>query len=336
MRFEDRTARGQVARLRPVAVEALHRYGIEVAGLRLLNHGFNTTFWVDTVAGQRFALRLNVNSRRTDANIAAEMAWLAALATDTDLRVPVPVPTREGELMTHVECTDLGRVLPAALFHWLPGSDLGAGATPEQMRAAGRATATLHEHGARWQLPEGSDLPAIDTVLMDVPDHFGDEHPLLTGEHRVVIDAAMRQVQGHFDALFAGAARQPLHADIHVWNLKWHRGRLAVFDFDDSGIGVPAQDIPITAYYIRDNAEQEAALLEGYAQVRPLPPFTTEQYEAMVASRTLVLLNDVLTTTNAEFLAILPRYIPNSITKLRYYLDHGVFRHDVPGLIPAP
>lgn len=336
MRFEDRTARGQVARLRPVAVEALRHYPLEVAGLRLLNHGFNTTFRVDTVDGRRFALRLNVNSRRTDTNIAAEMAWLAALSAETDLWVPTPVATSDGELMTHVDCADLGRVLPAALFRWLPGRDLGAGATPAQMRAAGRATAVLHAHGARWQLPEGTDLPAIDTVLMDVPDHFADEHPLLTGEHRAVIHAAMRQVQGHFDALFAGATRQPLHADIHVWNLKWHRGRLAVFDFDDSGIGVPAQDIPITAYYIRDNAEQEAALLEGYAQVRPLPPFTTEQYEAMVASRTLVLLNDVLTTTNAEFLAILPRYIPNSITKLRYYLDHGVFRHDVPGLIPAP
>ena len=82
----------------------------------------------------------------------------------------------------------------------------------------------------------------------------------------------------------------------------------------------------------RDNAEQEAALLEGYQEVRPLPAFTTEQYEAMVASRNLVLLNDVLTTNNAEFIEMLPRYVPNSLTKLRAYLDTGVFRHDVAGL----
>jgi len=44
----------------------------------------------------------------------------------------------------------------------------------------------------------------------------------------------------------------------------------------------------------------------------------------------------VVTTTNAEFLAILPRYVPNSIIKLRAYLETGVFRHDVPGLIPPP
>ncbi len=54
-----------------------------------------------------------------------------------------------------------------------------------------------------------------------------------------------------------------------------------------------------------------------------------------MASRNLVLLNDVVTTTNAEFLAMLPRYVPNSITKLRAYLDTGVYRHEVPGLIPT-
>jgi Ser/Thr protein kinase RdoA (MazF antagonist) len=91
------------------------------------------------------------------------------------------------------------------------------------------------------------------------------------------------------------------------------------------------QDLAISAYYLRDDAGQEAALLEGYQEVQPLPAFTPEQYEAMVASRNLVLLNDVLTTTNAEWLAMLQRYIPDSITRLRAYLDTGVFRREVPG-----
>jgi len=55
----------------------------------------------------------------------------------------------------------------------------------------------------------------------------------------------------------------------------------------------------------------------------------------MVASRNLVLLNDIVTTTNAEFLAMLPRYLPNTITKLRAYLNTGAYRHEVPGLIAA-
>jgi Ser/Thr protein kinase RdoA (MazF antagonist) len=336
MRFEDRSVRGQVAQLRPVALAALASYPIDVARVRLLNHGFNTTFRIDTTDGRRFALRLNVNSRRTAANLAAEAAWLTALAADTGLWVPTPQSAGDGRLTTEVFSPDLGRSLPVALFSWLPGRDLGDGATAAQLKEVGRATAALHEHGEQWQVPPGADLPAIDTVLMDVPYHLGDDHPLLSAADHEVIDAAFAQVQQHIDALFAGARRQPLHADLHVWNLKWYRGRLIVFDFDDSGIGVPAQDLAISAYYLRDDAALEAALLEGYQELRPLPRFTPAQYEAMVASRNLVLLNDVVTTTNAEFLAMLPRYVPNSITKLRAYLDTGVYRHAVSGLLAAP
>ena len=58
------------------------------------------TFRVDTADGCTFSLRINVNSRRSLANIGAEIAWLAALATDTDLVVPVPQRTRGGALYT--------------------------------------------------------------------------------------------------------------------------------------------------------------------------------------------------------------------------------------------
>ena len=336
MRFEDLSTRGQVARLRPTALQVLRHYPLELASLRLLNHGFNTTFRVDTTDGQRLALRLNVNSRRTDAFIGAEMAWLAALTQETDLWVPTPQRTHDGGLLAHAHSADLGREIPAALFSWLPGSDLGNEATPTQMRAVGRAAATLHAHGETWKPPAGTELPPIDTVLMDLPNRLGDDHPLLSTADHALLDAVFAQVQGHYDAMFAGARRQPLHADLHIWNLRWFRGRLSVLDFDDSGIGVPMQDLAISAYYLRDDDEQEAALLEGYQEVRSLPEFTGAQFEAMVASRNLVLLNDVITTVTAEFLEMLPRYVPNSITKLRAYLETGVFRHHIPGLIPSP
>ena len=80
MRFEDLSTAAQVARIRRTAFAALADYPLEVARLRLLNHGFNTTYRVDTTDGRRFALRINVNSRRSPQNLAAEVAWLTALA----------------------------------------------------------------------------------------------------------------------------------------------------------------------------------------------------------------------------------------------------------------
>jgi Ser/Thr protein kinase RdoA (MazF antagonist) len=336
VRFEERSQRGQVERLRRSAAAALEQYPIEVARIRLLNHGFNTTFRVDTATGDRFALRINVNSRRTSEFLGAEIAWLAALAETTDLRVPTPQPTTDGRLVGSVASPDLGRELPVVLFSWLEGPNLGRAPTTGQMRAVGRAAATLHAFVETWSLPPATDLPRIDRVLMDSPDNLtGQDHPLLTDERRGVIDAAFTHVQDRFDSFIVGRRLVPIHADLHGWNMKWHAGELAVFDFDDSGLGVPMQDFAISAYYLRDDLRLEAAMQEGYADVRPLPAWTHDQFEAMVASRNLVLLNDLFTITTATVRAMLARYLLDTVTKLRHYLDTGVYRHDVPGLVTS-
>ena len=333
--FHELSALSQVRRLRAVAVNALRSYPIDVARFRLIYHGYNTTFRVDTTDGRRYALRLNVSGNRSFANVAGEISWLTALARDTDLMLPVPQATVNGELCTRVFAADLGRELPAVLFSWLPGPDLEDSTTVPRMIAVGRAAAALHAHGEQWMLPNHAELPDVDSVLMSTANNLSSEHPLIGAGERGVIDAALARTQSHFESLVRSARRHVLHADLHPANLKWNRGRLAVFDFDDCGFGVPALDLAIAAYYLRDEDELEAALLEGYQQVRELPPFTADQYEAMLAARNLVLLNDVIASSNAEFRDLMPRYLANTVTKLRRYLDVGVYRHEVPGLIAA-
>lgn len=335
MSFAGLPQRAQVGRLRPVAHAALTHYGLEVRSLRLLNHGFNTTFRVDTADGQRFALRLNVNSRRSPAQIGAEMAWLAALAQDTELRVPTPQRTASGDLLASAHSADLSRDLPAALFSWLSGRDLGEQATPTQLREVGRAAAALHAHARGWTLPPGTHLNLLDDPLMDSPDNLSGDHEGLTSDRREVIGEVLRRVRAVLAALYARSTPHALHADLHPWNLRWARGKLAVFDFDDSGIGLPVQDFAIAAYYLRPKRDLEDALFAGYAQTAPLPAFTSQEYETLIAGRGLVLLNDVLTNTTADIRAMLPRYLPNTVTKLRHFLETGTFRHDVPGLIKS-
>ncbi len=335
MSFASLSNRAQVGRLRLTALAALREYPLEVSRLRLLNHGFNTTFRVDTADRRKFALRLNVNSRRSSQQLRAETAWLEALSEDTALRLPTPQPTRSGHLTTMVSSPDLGRDLPATLFSWLPGEDLGDAATPAQMREVGATAAILHQHALHWAFPADAALVSLESPLMDSPNNFLADHEFLTSERRETIDAAFTQVSAALKTLFAKDIPRALHADLHNWNLKWSRGQLYVFDFDDSGVGVPMQDLAIAAYYLRDQDALEAAMLEGYREVAPLPPFTPAEYEAVVAGRNLVLLNDLLVNTTADLRTLLPRYTANSVTKLRAYLESGVFRHEVPGLIRA-
>ncbi|MFC4639829.1 phosphotransferase enzyme family protein [Deinococcus hohokamensis] len=331
--FEQLSQRAQVARLRPTAQGALRAYGLEVTQLRLLNHGFNTTFRVDTATGTRFALRLNVNSRRSPGQVAAEMAWLDALSRDTALQVPAPQTTKDGQRLQHVWNEALGRELPAALFSWLPGRVLGARATAGQLREVGRATAALHQHARHWTLPAGAELHSLRDPLMGMPDHLDDDHEHLTPEGREVVREVLRRVHAELDRLYAAERPRALHADLHLWNVHWHRGQLSVFDFDDCALGLPVQDLTISAYYLRPKGGLERALLDGYAEVAPLPAFSQVTYETLVAGRGVVLLNDVLVNTTASIRALLPRYVPNAVTKLRHFLDHGEFRHDLPGLL---
>ncbi|MFC4426769.1 phosphotransferase enzyme family protein [Deinococcus navajonensis] len=331
--FEHLSQRAQIGRLRPTAHEALRAYGLQDARLRLLNHGFNTIFRVDTAAGERYALRLNVNSRRSPAQIAAEMAWLDALSRDTPLQLPTPLLSRDGQRLQHIWNEALGRELPAAVFSWLPGRVLGARATPAQLREVGRVTATLHQHAHTWALPDGAELHSLQDPLMGTPSHLDEDHGHLTPEGRKVVVEVLRRVNAELGKLYAHEVPRPLHADLHLWNLHWHAGRLSVFDFDDCALGLPVQDLAISAYYLRPKPELEAALLEGYAAVAPLPSFTPATYETLVAGRGVVLLNDVLGNTTASIRAVLPRYVPNAITKLRHFLDYGEFRHDLPGLL---
>jgi Ser/Thr protein kinase RdoA (MazF antagonist) len=94
-------------------------------------------------------------------------------------------------------------------------------------------------------------------------------------------------------------------------------------------LGAPVQDLAIAAYYLRDRDDLVAAMLEGYQEARPLPSFTAAQFEAVVASRNLVILNDIVVTENADFRAMAPEYVARSVLKLRHYLETGTYRHEL-------
>jgi Ser/Thr protein kinase RdoA (MazF antagonist) len=94
------TELGQARRLRPLALNALKPYNLEVRCLRLLTNDINGIFRVDTTDSQKFILRVTLpeGGHNLD-HVAAEMDWLAALARDTTLSVPRPLPARDGRLV---------------------------------------------------------------------------------------------------------------------------------------------------------------------------------------------------------------------------------------------
>ena len=142
--FDQLSADEQMVRLTVVARNVLSHYELKVVDLTLINHGFNTTFSVHT-PDQRFALRLNVNSRREPENVRAEIAWMSHLFDRGVVRLPRVVPTSQGEKFVVDEGLDRGRPIVAVLFTWLDGTIVAQLEDPtDALRAAGAAMAHLH------------------------------------------------------------------------------------------------------------------------------------------------------------------------------------------------
>lgn len=334
-RFEDLSRLAQVHRLRAVAIAALSDYPVRPARVQLLAHAHNTTFRVDCEDGRRFALRVNVNSRSTVANLDAEMAWLAALAADTEVIVPVPTATHGGRLHTSRYFAPLERELSVVLMSWLPGPDLRRPAA-RVLGELGRVMATMHDHAEGWSLPDGAVFPSHRDVLVGDPDRLRSRHPVLPADMHDMIEAALERTQGHIDEMYVASVPHAIHGDLHVGNLKWLRGRLAVFDFDDALIGLPVQDLGISAYYLRATGIDESPLFDGYASVRPCPEHTASQFEAVLAGRNLLLLNEIVVAVSAETVSIRETYVSNTRRRLGAYLERDVYRFDVPGVVPLP
>lgn len=331
--FQGLSSRAQVLRLRAAAAEVLSAWPVTVTRIRLLYHGYNTTFRVDTADGTPFALRLNVNSRKRPEGLLAEMSWMRALADDTDIRVPVPLPTSVGGLTAEVHVPSLGRTIAAALFSWLRGPNLHKVAGPEHLRVLGRTMAQLHTHAEGWSMPAGAALPSTDRFWAPDGPMLTLSHELLTVDRRAVFEEVLAQVRHVTPLVSATGPHHVLHADLHLANAKWYRGRLSVFDFDDCLWGVRAHDLPITTYYIQPQRPLVEALFEGYADVRSLPPLPDEHFQTLLAARNLLLVDELLSTESADFIAVLPTYMANSELKLRHFLTTGTYRHDLEGVV---
>lgn len=319
----------QAQALRPVAVAAATAFGLEPRRLDMHLHAYNTTYAVETVVGERFALRVNTSSTSPRREIATQQAWQLAIAEETPVHVATPRRTTDGQWCATVDSDALGRELLVTCASWLEGPDVGT-PSPQVAHELGRTMAHLHRQARSWRLPDGATLPLFDEPLFGAPDHLAVAD----------LEAGQREVLGRTACITAdafarvGASDQviALHADLHGGNLKWRDGRLAVFDFDDCGLGVPTLDLAISTFYLRGGAPgSEEALREGYATVAPLPDVSPEHFEAIIASRQLLLANDIVKSTTAQFREMARTYLPTAVDRLQHWLETGRFTRELPG-----
>jgi Ser/Thr protein kinase RdoA (MazF antagonist) len=151
-------------------------------------------------------------------------------------------------------------------------------------------------------------------------DYLLSEKSVLDQESRDLISQTLLVIDVHIKSLYAGSLPIVIHADLHGGNVLWDANSLSVLDFDDSGIGLPVQDLATAIYYL-DTPEQDAALRAGYSAVAPLPEMSERDLEVFLIQRRVILLNYLYETTNEEHRAMIPDYLEESLRRIRKFLQ---------------
>lgn len=307
--FATLTHRGQIGRLRRLAVKALSAYKINEPRLIVLMHEDNTTFRIESANGERYVLRIHRPSRRTIAEVRSEMMWLAALRQDTNLVVPQPIPTRDGEFVTIVGVEGVPEPRMCVLLRWITGRFMNDGLTPSHLERAGAFMAHLHLSTIQFKLPDGFVRGRLDnlygkpqgiseTVARQQVDNPEDEAMAIlhvadvcSSQDTILVEKLIGKIRGVQRTI----GHQPevfglIHGDFHQWNYLFHQGQVRLIDFDDCGYGHHLYDMAVTIYNIdwKDNASAlRVGFLAGYRQVRPLSDEHEQYLDTLMALRDL-------------------------------------------------
>jgi Ser/Thr protein kinase RdoA (MazF antagonist) len=298
--FETLTLRGQLGRLRRLAVEALATYEFRPARLVALGHEENTTFRVETPEGERYMLRIQrttgspFHPPRSADEVRSETMWITAVRRATALEVPEPVLAHDGSPITIVEVEGVPGPRVCVLFRWQPGRFLDAGLTPSHLERVGELMARLHSHAVGFATPAGFSRWRIENVSGDVAAYVAGVVGEQCGQGAAsLVEVVMEMVRQADRELGTGPDVFGLiHSDLHQENYLFHRGRVRAIDFDDCGWGHFVYDLAVTLselQHLTDSAALGAGLLRGYRAVRPLPTEHERYVEVFQALRVLKL-----------------------------------------------
>jgi Ser/Thr protein kinase RdoA (MazF antagonist) len=303
--YSSLTLRGQTRRLRLLAFNALPFYNLDVQHLSLVTNDLNGIFRIVTSSGEKYILRVTLpEGGHTLDHVTAEMDWLAALARDTDIRVPRPLPARDGSLVVEAGAPGIPEPRLCVIFSWVPGKDLAGEMSEANVFKMGELMAGLHAHAFTYRPPAGLCLLRFDRIypFLDPLVLFEETHSaLFTPERRATYEKAAAWAQDSIDLLKASAEPMcVIHGDLHQWNVRCRRGVLSPIDFEDLMLGWPVQDIATTFYYFEADGFSglRTAFREGYSAHRPWPERRTGEIDSFVAARGVGLVNLVLNDPN--------------------------------------
>lgn len=301
--LESLTRLGQVRRLRRLALHALEYYDLEVSRIELLGWFTNLLFRVRTSDGTSYVLRLCNPGWRTEEDIHSEVVWLKAIASETELPVPCPIPARNGELVINAPIEGIPNFGRCVMMSWIPGIPLGKRLTRANLYKMGILFAQLHAYSTRFKpSPDFTQRKMSHYLARDEQNVLFQAECLdkISPQAKEILLETNKRVEDAFLQLYANpSGLRVIHNDLWHGNIKIHHGKLYPLDFEDTIWGYPVQDIAMALQDLMSDVAPEAfeplqeAFYRGYTSLSPWPESYTGQIDIFRAGRVLWVANFV-------------------------------------------
>ncbi len=273
------------------ATKALAQYDIDEHEVRFIQHHDNITFQVVTHAlKEKYLLRIHkpltenfVDMRQQPSAINSEMLWLEALHHDTTLATQQPIKNKADAFVTLIP-TMQESILPSSLLRWIEGDIVSQDIplTPKLAVALGEVVAHLHNHVARWEIPDGFLRPTYDLK------YFRERISLLSSgvSQSIITSQALSIIQETAQACIEVLAI--IHRNNNSWGLvhtDLHRGNCLIYynevrpiDFALCGFSYFVYDLGSTLAGLPKELRQ--ACVNGYLTHHRLPENAVRLLEA--------------------------------------------------------
>lgn len=212
------------------AEEVLKGWAHDVDSARVMRMSSNVVVRF-TQNGQRRILRLTPATRRCQAEVTAEMAYIEHVAV-RGIRANRPVASFNGSLVETVE-TSWGP-FHACVLEYMKGDEVELeNMTPMMVEAWGASLGRLHGVSEGWP---GDGRPTWRTAVSDTRLHLKEDDVV---GHRALAAIEHRLGKLPVDTTTYGL----IHGDFELDNLLWNEGAPGIIDFDDCAGNWYAMDI---------------------------------------------------------------------------------------------
>lgn len=291
-------------------IKALDAWNLKADKVELISQSENLVYQLDTLDGQRFALRVHRPGYHSLQALESEQVWTAAL-NKAGILVPIGQPKPDGTFYQPVPVLNSEDIRQIGLVAWLEGQSLYSLVSSEEvlkqqaeepdsqllfdyMNKTGTIAGLIHNQSSQWKIPTGFIRHHLDAEgFMGDSPFWGPfwSLPELSSEQLALFSRVKQALYTYLCSLKKNQHNYSMiHADLHGGNLLVSAQGITVIDFDDAGFGWHPYELAVALFHFQDHADFGQIyhqLIAGYRQVRSLDQNQVDQIPIFLLIRAL-------------------------------------------------